>query len=79
LQFNTLLQLWAEKNDDPEKLERADSMLFIPDLLNYFLTGERRTEYTIASTSMMLGPGAHDWEPRLDSKIRVAAAYFRRN
>ena len=76
LQFNTLLQLWAEKNDDPEKLERADSMLFIPDLLNYFLTGERRTEYTIASTSMMLGPGAHDWNRDLIAKFGLPQHIF---
>ena len=52
--FNTINQLAAEKRDDPSMLERADKMLMTPDLLNYFLTGQMATEYTIASTGMLL-------------------------
>ena len=52
--FNTINQLAAEKRDDPSIFERADKMLLIPDLLNYFLTGKMATEYTIASTGMLL-------------------------
>jgi rhamnulokinase len=74
--FNTLFQLWADKTGDPEKLERAHNVLLIPDLLNYFLTGERRTEYTIASTSMLLGPGSHDWNRRLIEKFGLPQEIF---
>ncbi len=54
LDFNTVYQLAAELRDDPERLRAADKLLFIPDLLNYFLTGKMATEYTIASTGALL-------------------------
>lgn len=54
LGFNTLYQLCAEQREDAERLESAERLLFIPDLLNYFLTGRMATEYTIASTGALL-------------------------
>lgn len=62
LNINTLIQLYAETLADPGALERAQTLLFIPDLLCYFLTGEKSTEYTIASTSQMLGADTHTWD-----------------
>ncbi|MBQ0124993.1 MAG: rhamnulokinase, partial [Clostridiales bacterium] len=59
--FNTLYQLLSVKRSSPELLEAAENMLFVPDLLNYFLTGVKQTEYTIASTSQMLDARARDW------------------
>lgn len=57
LDFNTVYQLAAELRDDPERFRAADKLLFIPDLLNYFLTGKMATEYTIASTGALLDAG----------------------
>ena len=54
MNFNTLFQLSQEIKDSPYAFENAQDMLFIPDLLKYFLTGEKQTEYTIASTAQML-------------------------
>ena len=54
LNFNTLYQLCAELKEDPLAFEKADKALFIPDLLNYFLTDKMATEYTIASTGAIL-------------------------
>lgn len=54
MNFNTIYQLCADKLANPYLLENADKMLFTPDLLNYFLTGEKRMEYTIASTGAIL-------------------------
>lgn len=59
LQFNTLYQLLALK-DDPV-LQIAEKLAFMPDLLMYLLTGELGTEYTIASTSQLVDPVARDW------------------
>ena len=53
MQFNTLYQLLAMKKD-PELakyLSPEYTLLFMPDLFEYYLTGEIGTEYTIASTS----------------------------
>ena len=39
--FNSLYQLLSMQLNEPDALERASTMLFIPDLLTYFLTGEK--------------------------------------
>ncbi len=70
MNFNTLFQLLATKlSDDPWVLEKADKMLFTPDLLNYFLTGIAKSEYTIASTSQMLNAKARNWDYELLRKF----------
>ena len=59
--FNTLFQLLAMRRDGDPALAAARSMLFMPDLLAYCLTGVQGVEYTIASTSQLLDPSARDW------------------
>lgn len=54
LEFNTIYQLCAENREDPQTLRAAGKLLFIPDLLNYFLCGKMATEYTVASTGSIL-------------------------
>ncbi len=71
IDFNTLNQLAAEKRDDPEMLERAATMLFIPDLLNYFLTGKKMTEYTVASTGMILDAKTKKYATGLFEKLGI--------
>ena len=74
--FNTLNQLAAEKRDDADLIERADKMLFIPDLLNYFLTGKMATEYTIASTGMLLDAHKRDFAFELTDKLGIKRSLF---
>lgn len=52
-------------------LQDADKILFIPDALNYMLTGKKVTEYTIASTSGLLNPDTRDWDNVLFESISV--------
>ncbi len=59
--FNTLYQLLSAKLSGDTALKNAKTLLFIPDLFNFFLTGEKRTEYTIASTSQMYDSAKGDW------------------
>ena len=61
LQFNTLLQLDALKRRDSPALEAAKTLLFIPDLLNFWFTGVKATEFSIASTGQMLDPNTRTW------------------
>lgn len=74
--FNTLYQLLAVKKDSPEILSAAENMLFVPDLLNYFLTGVKQTEYTIASTSQMLDAKARNWSWELIEKFGFPKKLF---
>lgn len=59
--INTLFQLMALKETKPELLSRAKTLLFMPDLLAYRLTGKPSCEMTIASTSQMLNPVTKSW------------------
>jgi rhamnulokinase len=56
MQLNSLYQLYAMKLAQSPGFAAADQLLFIPDLLNYWLTGERKSEQTIASTSQFYDP-----------------------
>ena len=61
LKFNTLFQLYSLTKRDPGLLARAETMLLMPDLFAYFLTGVKRAEYTEVSTTQMLDPRTGDW------------------
>lgn len=59
--FNTLYQLYYDAKYRPELMEQAEALLFMPDLFSYALTGEKYSEYTIASTSQMLDARRKEW------------------
>lgn len=61
LQLNSLCQLYAMKLAGSPALENARTLLFMPDLFNYWMTGEARAELTIASTSQFYNPCARTW------------------
>lgn len=63
--INTLYQLIYLKESKPELLAATKKVLFTPDLYNYFLTGQMKAEYTIASTSEMLDAKKRDWSEEL--------------
>jgi rhamnulokinase len=65
MQFNTLFQLFASAKENFSRLKIAESLLFMPDALNYLFTGVKKNEYTISSTSQLLKPGKPEWEPKL--------------
>ena len=71
MNFNTLFQLYYLAKYRKDLLERADKFLFMPDLLNYFLTGEKKSEFTIASTSQMLNLKTRDWNKELVSELGI--------
>lgn len=63
--FNTIYQWMAVKKNNPEHMEAADSVLFIPDYFNFKLTGVKVNEYTEASTGQLLNPETKDWDYEL--------------
>ena len=69
--FNTIFQLYSLKLQRPELLERAETLLFIPDLLAYFLTGKKSVEYTIASTSELLDAKKRDYDFGMLEKLGI--------
>jgi rhamnulokinase len=59
--LNTLYSLYAHKRADPAALEAAARLLFIPDLIHFWLSGNLVVEATIASTSQMVDCQTGDW------------------
>lgn len=76
MDFNTLFQLDTIRRNNPEVLQAADKILFIPDALSYMLTGKAICERTVASTSQMLNPNTGDLDEVLLAKIGLSRDKF---
>ena len=74
--FNSIFQLAAMLKDDPHALDSADKLLFIPDLLNYFLTGKAVTEYSVASTGGLLDVKTRDWAMDIIRDMGIPTGIF---
>jgi rhamnulokinase len=61
MRFNTLFQLLALQRDRSPLLDAAETLLMIPDLFNYWLTGIKVNEACDASTTQLYDPAAHAW------------------
>lgn len=71
MQLNTLFQLYAAKELAPALFDRVERLLFMPDLFNYFLSDEIRSEYTISTTSQLLNPYTRGWEKELFEGLQI--------
>ena len=60
--FNTLYQLYRRKREGDVALENAETLLFMPDLLGFLLTGEKKSEYTEVTTGMIYNPTTKDYD-----------------
>ena len=76
MNFNTLYQIFSDLKTRPWLVENADKLLFTPDLLGYFLTGEKRSEYTIASTGAVLDAQKRDFAYPLLKKLGIREDLF---
>ena len=71
--FNTVFQLMADAASG--HLGEATRALLLPDLINYFLTGEAATEFTNASTTQLLTTSG-DWDLDLFSRLGLSSSIF---
>lgn len=65
MDFNTCFQLLSLKLNRPELLARTKKILFMPDLLSYFLTGKMCAEYSIATTSQLVDINKKTWSEEI--------------
>ncbi|HYW73470.1 MAG TPA: rhamnulokinase family protein [Pyrinomonadaceae bacterium] len=70
--LNTLFQLVAHAGEGLPAA--AQHLLLIPDLINYFLTNERLTEYTNATTTQMVNARTRTWDDQLLGKLGLPAS-----
>lgn len=71
LPFNTIYQLVAHRRDSPGLFAAARSLLMLPDLFHYWLSGERANERTIASTTGLYDPQSGNWSEPLFGALEV--------
>ncbi len=72
MQINSLYQLYAMVKSGSPLLDAAESLLFIPDLLNFLFTGVKATEFSFATTSQMYNPKESRWEKSLFSTMGLS-------
>lgn len=67
--FNTLFQLDAHTREGLDA--KAQTLLLIPDLINFLLTGKRVTEYTNATTTQMVNARTGKWDYDLLKRLSL--------
>jgi rhamnulokinase len=67
--INTLYQMFAAQRNTPSIMAAAKQMLTIPDLFNYWLTGNAVCEFTNATTTQMVDPVKRVWAADLINKL----------
>lgn len=78
LPFNTIYQLAAMRQAGHPLLREADRFLMIPDLLRYFLTGEKQNEFSNATTTQLYNPLTGHWDADLLERIGISPGLFGR-
>lgn len=69
--INTLNQLYAASRATPRLLAAADSLVTIPDLFNYWLSGSLGVEYTNATTTQFLDCHRRAWATGLLEELEI--------
>lgn len=76
MNFNSLFQFFALQKNKSSMLNNADKFMFMPDALGFMLTGNKVTEYTIASTSQMLNAYTRQFEDSLLATVGLNQNHF---
>lgn len=76
MELNTLYQLMALSLEDSAQHKATEKLLFVPDLLNYWLTGNMAAERTFSSTSQFYNPETKTWAYDLLEKLGIRTDLF---
>jgi rhamnulokinase len=74
--INTLFQLFAMHRAHDPQIKLARTLLNLPDLLNFWLTGEKASELTIASTTQCLDMTRREWAFDLLQALDIPTEIF---
>lgn len=78
LPFNTLYQLRALTEQQPELIPHIAHALLMPDYFSYRLTGKMNWEYTNATTTQLVNINSDDWDESLLAWSGANKAWFGR-
>ncbi|HJA18531.1 MAG TPA: rhamnulokinase, partial [Candidatus Mediterraneibacter ornithocaccae] len=76
MEINTAFQLLYLLKNRKDLLDRADKMILMPDLFNYFLTGAKKAEYSIASTTQLLDARKGQWSDEVLDALELPKHIF---
>lgn len=74
--INTIYQLMSLVKKQSPVLQIAHTFLTIPDLFNYWFTGERVCEFTNATTTQMLNPITKTWAVEMLEELNFPTCIF---
>ncbi|HUT92560.1 MAG TPA: rhamnulokinase family protein [Thermoguttaceae bacterium] len=69
MQFNTLYQVLAMRLAESPLLEMAETLLMMPDLFHWLMTGRKSNEFTNATTTQFYNPVKADWATELLDRL----------
>ena len=76
--FNTIYQLMALKEKEPDALQSAAKLLMIPDYFHFLLTGNAVSEYTNATTTQLVNAATNDWDWELIKRLGYPDSIFQK-
>ena len=71
MELNTLYQLLAMRLEQSPLLENAESLLMIPDLFHWLLSGVQANEFSNATTTQFYNPTSGGWANELLDKLQI--------
>jgi len=72
----SLFHMYSLKLKSATELFSANNFLMIPDLFNYFLTGEKSNEFTNATTTLMFDQKNKKWSDKLLNMLSIPQKIF---
>ena len=76
MQLNTLFQLFAMRQENDPALQSAKTLLMMPDLFNFWLTGIKANEFTDATTTQCYNPREKRWASELLTALDIPWQIF---
>ncbi len=74
--FNTIYQLMALKEEAPNQLLAAKTLLMLPDYFHFLLTGIKKQEYTNATTTNLVNALEKEWDYPLIERLGLPKELF---
>ena len=76
MEINTVYQLYSMVLANSPLLRIAETFLTIPDLINFWLTGQKVAEFTNATTTQLYDPRKENWSAELCQALSIPLGIF---
>lgn len=76
MQLNTLFQLFAMRRENDPALQSARTLLTMPDLFDFWLTGSKVGEFTISTTTQCYNSRERRWALELLAALDIPQSIF---